>query len=163
MTDMLVKLYDLPPLTPVIQRQTEQSITIRRAIAPEKHHVTNWIRHHFSDFWVSETEVAFTRQPISCYIATHQPTDQEQLIGFGVYDTTALGFFGPTGVSEPARGRGTGAALLLTCLYDMLQKGYGYAIIGGVGPVDFYTHHARATVIPDSTPGIYKGLLRTSQ
>lgn len=158
MPDMLVKLYELPPLEPYMIRQREAGITVRRGIAPEKHHVLTWIRQHFSEYWVSETDVAYSRSPVSCFVATLD----ESLIGFGCYDTTRLGFFGPTGVSEAARGKGTGAALLLACLHDMYARGYGYAIIGGAGPQDFYTKICGATPIPDSIPGVYAGMLRKS-
>jgi hypothetical protein len=41
----------------------------------------------------------------------------------------------------------------------MRQAGYGYAIIGGVGPADFYVKTVGATPIEGSEPGIYRGLL----
>jgi hypothetical protein len=150
MTDMLVRLYDLPPM-PSDER-------IRRGLVPEKHLVTTWVGEHFSGYWQSESEVAFSRQPVSCFLAV----EDNVLLGFGCYDTTSRGFFGPTGVSEAARGCGLGKLLLLACLHDMLAQGYGYAIIGGVGPVDFYQKVVGAVVIDNSTPGVYKGLLRTT-
>lgn len=156
MTDMLVKLYALPPLQPTLQAQSERDITIRRALTPEKHLITRWLSEHFSDYWASEGEAALMRQPVSCYLATQAGG----IIGFACYDTTKRGFFGPTGVLEVARGQGTGTALLLAVLHDMWAQGYGYAIIGGVGPVEFYERAVAATVIPDSTPGVYAGLLR---
>jgi GNAT superfamily N-acetyltransferase len=156
MTDMLVKLYALPPLAPLLEAQTAQGILVRRVLAPEKHVVLAWVGEHFSEFWVSETDVAFARNPPSCWIAI----ENEKLIGFACYDTTAKGFFGPTGVSEAARGKGTGKALLLVALHDMAQQGYGYAAIGGVGPIEFYEKACGATVIPDSTPSVYRGMLR---
>lgn len=156
MPDMLVKLYELPPIEPHIARQTEHKIIVRRGLVPEKHLVLDWIGKHFGDYWVSETDAAFSRQPVSCFIATYEGS----MIGFACYDATRLGFFGPTGVGEEARGKGTGAALLLACLHDMWAKGYGYAVIGGVGPAEFYTKISGATLIPDSTPGIYADMLR---
>jgi GNAT superfamily N-acetyltransferase len=159
MTDMLVKLYELPSLAPYLAKQEEAAISIRRALVPEKHHILQWVGEHFGAYWVSETDVALSRSPVSCFIAVAN----EEMIGFACYDTTRLGFFGPTGVGEAARGKGTGAALLLACLHDMWAKGYGYAVIGGVGPEDFYAKHAGATVIPDSTPGIYAGMLRPKE
>jgi hypothetical protein len=83
----------------------------------------------------------------------------KQLIGFSCYDTTAKGFFGPAGVSEAARGRGTGRALLIACLHAMRFEGYGYAIIGDAGPTDFYEKAVGAVAIPDSVPGVYAGML----
>lgn len=156
MPDMLVKLYELPDLEPIIKEQVAGGITIRRAITPEKHIVTAWVEEHFSLFWRSEVEVAFTRQPVSCFVAV----ENETLVGFGCYDTTRKGFFGPTGVNESMRGRGVGKALLLACLHSMWVEGYGYAIIGGVGPADFYAKAVGATLIEDSKPGVYRGMLR---
>jgi hypothetical protein len=37
----------------------------------------------------------------------------------------------------------------------MKLKGYGYAIIGGVGPAEFYRKSAGAADIPNSTPGLW--------
>jgi hypothetical protein len=156
--DMLVRLYELPLLQPVLDQQLAQGIEIRRGIAPEKHIVNAWLRQHFSEYWVSENDVAFSHQPVSCFLAS----EGNNLIGFGCYDTTRKGFFGPTGVSEVARGRGTGKALLIACLHDMWNQGYGYAAIGGVGPVEFYAKTVGATVIQDSSPGVYAGMLRVA-
>jgi GNAT superfamily N-acetyltransferase len=152
MTDMLVRLYALPPAISL----DDSGITIRRGLVPEKHVVADWTADHFSEHWRSEVEVAYTRQPVTCFVATENDT----LLGFGCYDTTLRGFFGPTGVAESARGRGVGKALLLACLHDMAAQGYGYAVIGGVGPVEFYQRVVGATVIEDSTPGVYRGMLR---
>ena len=80
----------------------------------------------------------------------------EALVGFGCYDTTMRNFFGPTGVLEAYRGRGIGFALLLVCLHAMAADGYGYAIIGAAGPVDFYSKAVGALAIDDSWPGVYR-------
>lgn len=156
MTDMLVKLYALPPLEPALQASREAGVVVRRALAPEKSDILDWVSAHFYKRWASEVDVSFARVPISCFIAVKDG----QMLGFGVYDATARGFFGPTGVSEESRGLGLGKALLLACLHDMLNVGYGYAAIGGVGPAEFYTKASGATIIEDSTPGIYKGMIR---
>jgi GNAT superfamily N-acetyltransferase len=156
MTDLLVKLYTLPPLAAEIDGQTAQGIVVRRAIAPERHHVTRWVREQFSEYWVSECEAAFSRQPPTVWLAT----EAGALIGFACHDATMRGFFGPTGVAEAARGRGTGRALLVAALHDMAAHGYAYAIIGGVGPIAFYQRTVGAIVIDDSTPGAYAGMLR---
>ncbi len=156
MPDMLVKLYELPPIEPVIQQQAQQGIDIRRVLVAEKHFVAKWVRANFSEHWVSETEVAFAHQPPACFIAVHDG----EVIGFACYDTTAKGFFGPTGVDEKQRGKGIGKALLLVCLHALWAEGYIYGIIGGAGPVDFYTKAVGATVIEDSQPGIFRWLLR---
>jgi len=156
MPDMLVKLYDLPGLESDIQQQRAAGIDIRRALSPEKHIVVDWVRTTFGDHWGSEVDVAVNNRPPSCFLAVQAET----LVGFACYDSTFRGAFGPTGVLESLRGRGIGRVLLLACLHDMLAQGYGYAIIGSVGPVDFYERTVGATVIPDSKPGMYRGMLR---
>lgn len=151
LSDMLVPLYSLPE-----EPSVSQEITIRRALAPEKTVVLNWVKSHFSQGWADECDVAFSRAPVSCYLAV----SGEELLGFACYDATLKNFFGPTGVKEDARGQGIGKALLLRSFHAMRESGYGYGIIGGAGPVDFYEKALGAIAIPNSKPGIYKGMLR---
>ena len=155
MTDMLVKLYDIKDDWSFLEAQAAQGITIRKPIGPEKHRVIDWVRQAFGNAWASETDMALSNRPISCFIAVKNAT----LIGFACYDATRLGFFGPTGVDEPHRGNGTGKALLLACMLDMKLKGYGYAIIGYIGPGEFYRKIVGAVEIPDSTPSVWKDWL----
>jgi ribosomal protein S18 acetylase RimI-like enzyme len=153
--DMLVKLYALPDSQAAYDRLRAAGITLRRGLAPEKHKVIAWVRQNFSEAWASETEVAFSRQPVSCFIAVQQ----KKILGFACHDATCPNFFGPTGVDPNARQSGIGKALLFACLEDMKQQGFGYAIIGGVGPAEFYAKAVGAVAIEGSEPGIYRGLL----
>lgn len=155
MIDMLVRLYDLPESSALYQGVAETGVTLRRARAFEKHTVANFAKANFSEKWVSEVEVAMTRQPITCFIATRD----KQILGFACYETTQRGFFGPTGVSEEARGLGLGKALLFKALEGLRDIGYAYAIIGGVGPKEFYSKNCGAIEIPGSDPGTYTDLL----
>ena len=157
MPDMLCKLYDLPEIESPESFERRTGVTIRRAIAPEMHVVLDWIGKHFNQGWVSEAQAAFARTPVSCLIAV----ENGRLLGFACYDATLRGFFGPTGVEEQERGRGIGKMLFLYALQMMRNDGYGYAVIGGAGPVSFYEKAAGAVVIPDSSPGVYKGMLKS--
>jgi predicted N-acetyltransferase YhbS len=141
--DMLVKLHDLPDSGAAFERLREQGIRIRRALAPEKHKVTAWVRENFSEGWASETEIAFARQPISCFIAVKE----HRIVGFACHDATCRNFFGPTGVEPDARKTGVGTGLLFACLEAMRQHGFGYAIIGGVGPTAYYSKVVGAVAI----------------
>ena len=158
MADMLVKLYTLPSAEAEISAQVNQGITIRRAIAPEKATILAWVEEQFNTCWMSECDVAFKNSPPSCWVAV----ENQKIIGFACYESTCKNFFGPIGISEAARGRKVGKALLLACLNDMKVQGYGYAIIGSAsdGVADFYRKTVGATVIEDSSPGIYRGMLR---
>ena len=153
--DMLVKLYALPDSREVFERLQKANITTRRALAPEKRKVIAWVHEHFSEHWASEVDVAFSRRPISCFIATRQKT----ILGFACHDATCPNFFGPTGVEANERKHGIGKALLFHCLEAMKSQGFGYAIIGGVGPAEFYTKAVGAVPIEGSEPGVYRGLL----
>ena len=165
--DMLVKLYNLPLDWSFIQEQQARGITIRKPIGPERHYLVSWVKTHFQGLWSSEADMAMSNWPVSCFIATRKKEGYAdpfcgyvgELIGFACYDATALGYFGPIGVLDEHQGHGTGKALLLACLLDMRLKGYGYAVIGGAGPTDFYQKAASAVEIPASQPGIWEGLL----
>lgn len=85
---------------------------------------------------------------------------EQQLCGFAVYEATSRNFFGPFGVATDVRDQHIGAALLLASLHAMRSEGYVYAIIGGAGPVAFFDKVIGAIPIPDSEPGIYRGILR---
>jgi len=159
MHDMLARLYDLPAAASRVAALHDVGIELRRALAPERHLVVAWVRRHFGEGWASECEVGFGRLPISCFLAQR---DQE-VLGFACYDATAKAFFGPTGVVESERRQGIGTALLLVTLHAMAAQGYAYAIIGGVGPAEFYAKAVGAVPIAGSTPGIYRNLLRSGR
>lgn len=156
MADMLVKLYELPENEPALRKLEKNGVLIRRAMPYENQLVTEWVNDLFSGGWASECAISLNRLPASCFIAT----EESRIIGFACYDATSRGFFGPTGVAPEKRGRGIGRALLLACLHAMRQEGYAYAIIGGVGPTEFYAQTVGARLIEGSSPGIYRDRLR---
>jgi len=156
--DYLVNLSLLAPDPELDERVHNAGVTIRRALAPELELVTGWVRQKFSAGWSSETAVSMMRQPPTCFLATKE----EKLVGFACHESIARGFFGPTGVDEAVRGQGIGHALLLASLLDLKTMGYAYAIIGDVGPSEFYERTVGATQIPNSEPGIYAGLLKSA-
>lgn len=160
MGDQLVNLYSRE-VDALPSKAARCSVAIRPALAPELHIVTDWVRAHFSENWASEVLVAFSRQPVSCFIAVEDGV----LRGFACYDATARGFFGPTGVNEHARGRGIGLALLSATLQAMKTVGYAYAVIGDPGPAGFYKKAAGAISIDFddvSNRGLYEGMLKNT-
>jgi GNAT superfamily N-acetyltransferase len=151
MHDMLVKLYDLDNYG-ANGNVAAGDITIRKPIGPEKHVLIEWVEKKFFKAWAGEFDMAMANRPITCFIAVKD----KDPIGFACYDATARGFFGPMGVLGQYRKQGIGTALLLTALNDMRNNGYGYAIIGGVGPAEYYKKTVGAVDIADSTPSIWK-------
>jgi ribosomal protein S18 acetylase RimI-like enzyme len=154
MPDMLVRLYDLPDAAPYRQRIAADGYRIRRADPWDRLRLRKFIRTNFQELWEIEADHAFSNTPITCHLAV----GDRQIAGFAVYESTRRGYFGPTGVREDLRGNGLGAALLLACLESMREMGYGYAIIGGVGPAEFYEKIVGAFAIPGSDPGVYDTL-----
>ena len=96
MIDMFVRLYDLPESQDLYTKLMGNGVVLRRPGAYELHLVKEFVRAHFSPKWVSEVQVAFSRQPVACFIATQG----KEILGFSCYETTAKGYFGPTGVVE---------------------------------------------------------------
>jgi ribosomal protein S18 acetylase RimI-like enzyme len=156
MPDMLVKLYNLGNDWSFIAPARKHGVVIRKPIGPEKHVLLDWISTNFSGGWAAEADVAFSNTPRSCFTALNAA----EIVGFACYDASALGYFGPIGVSAAHKGLGIGKALLTACLLDMKSKGYGYAIIGDVKDPAFYAKTVNATLIPDSSPGIYRNRIR---
>ncbi len=154
MSDMLVKLYDIPELSPVVERLAREGVVVRPAKPPEKPTVLAWMNAHFA-WWAPEVDATFSRLPVSCFLAIRR----QDLLGFSCYDAICPNFFGPTAVLESERGKGIGNALLLAALHAQKAQGFAYAIIGGVGPVEYYAKAVGAVLIEGSQPGIYGGLL----
>ncbi|MDB4662860.1 GNAT family N-acetyltransferase [Verrucomicrobiales bacterium] len=152
--DLLVKLYDLPPLEPALVRVEQSGARIHRSIAPERAAVVRWVTENFNERWASEVEMAFSGHPISCFVALDQQSD---IIGFACYNSTFKGFFGPTGVDTKWRGNCIGTALLIRSLHALRDDGHAYGIIGWSALDDFYKTTVGAIPIPDSEPGPYGG------
>lgn len=157
MPDMLVKLYELPDSSLLYKELETQGIRIMRPMTPNKSKVHEWVLSQFSAGWADEIDTAFTKLPVSCFIAYDE--NEKKIVGFAGYDCTYKAFFGPTGVDITYRGKGIGKALCLRCLEALRDEGAGYAIIGSVGPKDFYNKICGATIIEGSDPGIYANLI----
>lgn len=151
MPDMLVSLLNIPDFSEDIKALKEEGINIRRIQPYEVSVLRRFVEQHFNEAWADEVMTAFTHQPVTCFVATKD----KKIIGFAAFECTRRDYFGPTGVDNTFRGKGVGKALFLASLQALYDMGYAYAIIGGVGPADFYSKCASATVIPDSAPGIY--------
>lgn len=155
MADLLVRLYDLPH-SEAEERVAAAGIVVRRALPPERYIVLDWVKERFYPGWVGEVALGMGQMPVTVWIAVKDGA----LLGFACHDTTAKGFFGPTGVAEEARHQGIGEALLIATLKGMREAGYAYAVIGDPGPVEFYRKRLDALEIPGSEPGQYRGMLR---
>ncbi len=156
MPDMLVRLYDLPDASLYAKRTGEAGIGVRRAEPWDRERLRAFIEKEFGRLWAVEADLAFRGSPITAYLAEKDG----QLLGFAAYECTRKGFFGPTGIVEAMRGKGLGAALLFRCLESMRELGYAYAVIGGVGPAEFYEKVCGAFIIPGSEVGVYRPLFR---
>ena len=152
MPDMLVNLLLLPPVEPALEELRAAGVIVRRAQSWELTQVREFVRDNFKQAWADEISGGLVRQPSTVFVALRDG----RLVGFAAYECTRRNFFGPTGVVESERGRGVGRALLLAALGGLRELGYAYAVIGGVGPAEFYERAVGARLIPDSSPGIYR-------
>lgn len=152
--DLLVRLYALPGLDDAVAALAARGVIVRRALAPEQPAVLAFVRQQFPRA-VAETATAFACVPAACFVAVRAGA----IVGFACHDVTQRNFFGPEGVAADHRGQGIGRVLLLAALHAQRAQGYAYAIIGGVGPEDFYRKTVGAVPIEGSTPGIYAGMV----
>jgi predicted N-acetyltransferase YhbS len=156
MPDMLVNLLRLPSAAPALEGLRAAGVVVRRAQPWELTRVREFVSENFKRSWADEISVGLARQPVTVFVAMREG----RLVGFAAYECTRKDFFGPTGVVESERGRGIGRALLLASLWGLRELGYAYAVIGGVGPAEFYERAVGARLIPDSSPGVYADPLR---
>ncbi|MET0065404.1 MAG: GNAT family N-acetyltransferase [Candidatus Thiodiazotropha sp.] len=153
--DLLIKLHDPQAFNPAPPRLNEAGIILRKPIGPDRSLLLAWAASHFPSLWVDEIQQALSNQPVSCWLAQQAGN----LLGFACYDATALGFFGPLGVIDSARGLGIGSALTRACFHEMHIKGYRYAIVGRTQAEAFYRRIAPLIAIADSDPGCYADTL----
>jgi len=153
---MLVNLLRLPPLDAALEELRRAGVVIRRAQPWELTAVREFVAREFGLSWADEISAGFARQPVTIFVALREG----RLKGFAAYECTRKNFFGPTGVVESERGKGLGRALLVASLWGLRELGYAYAIVGGVGPAEFYERAVGARLIPDSSPGVYADPLR---
>ena len=149
--DMLVNLSRLPEV------KAPDGVHIVRVQPPDRGRMLAFVEKTFGQGWASECGLALSFLPCRCIAAVRDGNP----IGFCCYDATAKGFFGPIGILEEERGRGIGAALLITALRAMREEGYGYAIIGWCDEAaEFYRKTVSAIPIPDSSPdqSVYRNL-----
>ena len=116
MTDMLVRLYEIPDLSGYTEKMEKIGVRVRRPNVWEKPLLLGWVKAHFSLSWALECETAFAVRPPSCFIAVKD----DALIGFACYDCTRLNFFGPTGVVAACHGKrgGDDAAAFLSSRHE---------------------------------------------
>jgi predicted N-acetyltransferase YhbS len=153
MCDLLVPLYRLP------EHRIPPGFSFRKPMACEINELKDWIAVAFSPSWAAEASAGLLRTPPTVFLAASIGGEPA---GFCCWDCTALGFLGPVGVSGKWRGSGVGAALVGFVLRSMREQGYGYAVVGGAGPIEFFRKCSGAVEIPGSTPGIYERKLKWS-
>ncbi|MDD4010632.1 MAG: GNAT family N-acetyltransferase [Sphaerochaetaceae bacterium] len=156
MADMLVKLYELPDSGELCKALESKGIRIVRALAPDRLAIVDWVKKHSGPFAAGEAEACFSSRRPTIYVAVKDSA----ILGYACYEATAPDFFGPTRVLDEYQGQGIGKALLIKSLEGLRELGYAYAVIGSVGPVEFYAKCCNAIIIPDSKPGIYKDFLK---
>jgi GNAT superfamily N-acetyltransferase len=113
---------------------------VQRVSEATRARVLAFVEQHFGAAWRFECENA---GPRLFFIE-----DNGEIAGFSAHDANnrGLGFFGPTGVAESARGRGFGTLLLRASLADLHAMGYARAVIPWTDAIEFYAKACAARV-----------------
>ncbi|HYH08178.1 MAG TPA: GNAT family N-acetyltransferase [Thermoanaerobaculia bacterium] len=109
---------------------------VRRPSHEDASRVLAFVEAEFGRIWRFEAAKAFERDIPPAFITE----EHGAITGFAVHDVNnrGLGFFGPTGVAQPQRGRGLGCRLLLASLADLHRLGYAHAVIPWTDALAFY-------------------------
>jgi GNAT superfamily N-acetyltransferase len=151
MSDLIVALSDLPVI-PLLNKGHE----LAPAKPWDREVIVEWVREEFGALWAGEVANGLGHHPSRVIIARRGT----ELLGFACFDVTFPGFFGPTGVTESARGSGLGKALLIDALHRLRGLGHVYAFIGDPGPIEFYQRTVGAIALPGSLTGGYSPPLK---
>jgi GNAT superfamily N-acetyltransferase len=113
---------------------------VQRVNDATRHRVLSFVEYNFGSAWRFECENAGSR----LFFIEHGG----EVAGFAAHDANnrGLGFFGPTGVAEPMRGRGLGTLLLHASLADLRAMGYARVVIPWTDSIDFYAKACGARV-----------------
>jgi GNAT superfamily N-acetyltransferase len=111
-----------------------------RVASATREAVLSFVEQEFGRIWRFEAEKAEERL---FYVEL-----DGAIAGFAANDANnrGLGFFGPTGVALPFRGRGLGKRLLLASLADLRRLGYARAVIPWTDAIAFYQRACGAKV-----------------
>jgi len=150
MTDMLVKLYRIRYDYGFVEKLEAEGISIHKPERNQIQPLMQWIEKLFCQESAEQASLAFLSNPACGFIASEK--NSGDFIGFACYDALGLGFFGPICILPNYKGKGISRALVLSCLFDMKMRGYGYAIIGNVGPTRFYEDIIKDVAVPDNNP-----------
>ena len=72
MADMLVALYRLPDDRELVEKLKSEGINIRRVHPYEISILRSFVQKSFGEGWADEAMNAFSHQPPTCFIATHE-------------------------------------------------------------------------------------------
>ncbi|MGH9459329.1 MAG: GNAT family N-acetyltransferase [Thermoanaerobaculia bacterium] len=109
----------------------------------DRDEIVAFVRRAFGDAWAFEAALAWHNDPPTIALAHN---DRGEPIGFAAWEANnrGLGFFGPMGVVEAARGSGLGRDLLLAALVDLRGRGHAEATISWAAIPEFYARAAGA-------------------
>lgn len=109
-------------------------ITFRRAAPEDREFLECQIGALFPGPWAIEARRAAGVRPPALHLAL----GGGRLAGFAARGGCGPDVFGPMGTAEGHRGRGIGEVLLKRSLADIRDAGFDRALIGWIGPAEYY-------------------------
>lgn len=117
---------------------------VLRATHARRDEILAFIEREFGRIWRFEVTPAFDRASPPLFVTEEAGT----ITGFAAHDVNnrGLGFFGPTGVAKPMRGRGLGRTLLLASLADLRSMDFTRVVIPWTDAIEFYAKSCGAVI-----------------
>lgn len=126
-----------------IKNLKHQNIEVARATDADRAELSELLGNDWK-LWQYEVDRAMESNPPSIHIARLHG----KIRAFSAHNANnkGTGWFGPMLTHGDMRGKGIGGVLLKLCLLDMKDEGLKQSVIPWVGPIPFYSHHAKAEV-----------------
>lgn len=133
----------------IVLEGARATLTHAKGASPDE---LGWIASAFGGRWPDEAAAGWNwfAKDVDCKTVGFATYEQRACRWWWLerwFDQPDVGIFGPMGVDPSMRGKSLGKILLRRALASLQERGFARALIGAVGPIEFYQRWAGARVV----------------